>query len=690
MSSELNETARDEDAQNEVKPSLILLDWEVVAETCTLNSKVTGSSVRITPRGMEVLMYLIANREQVTSANLLLDLFWSKSVRSDHAVHNVIAELRSALGDRASDPRYIKTYHKLGYALLPKPKYCSEEIVSEDNPSVDVLSKSRKHVHAYLAVTLSVAFVFLSVAMGLRISNSGAVIETEQLTLLVLPFEDVNVEENNLYLSKQFPGSLFSRLKKMPGSQVQVFQGDEDKSPFVDYVLGGSIQLGSGAHRVQVDLTDAQNNVILFSEQFILGSEDIFEVQDRIVHRVATALRIILDEELRENMLDWGTTNAFAYDAFLKAEFYSNVSNHASFTQAIANYQLSINHDPDFVSAYVGLATVATRAALYSRTDTNISMRELVDYSLRELLRLEPGSVNTSAVQLLSLRVEGDNQKIIEERLREMILAGNSPSFTFAHYSTLLSGAKLFRESSQFLNTIPNKVAFKVSPDATWDYRGYVALPEDIISIKKKQLLDRPDHLGILAALSRAYAFNGDCERAKSYLRRVMQLDSEGPITMFTQVIISSLFGSSTSEGDLFEVSNMDNPEFNFSLGVKLFIRGDIPAGIEKWRQLNAAETRRLFAWIRVAELYFPVELLTDERYERLLEDLNVGKTWQHQLMVGVIEMSSITEIELSKSSTESLSKNERIVRNNLWDHSKIHYPTTGFSSSPNCNNNCY
>ena len=77
---------------------------------------------------MDVLKYLIEAQGKVVSSTELLDRFWSRSISSDHAVHNAIAELRSALGDRASNPRYIKTYPKRGYALIAKPRESESDL----------------------------------------------------------------------------------------------------------------------------------------------------------------------------------------------------------------------------------------------------------------------------------------------------------------------------------------------------------------------------------------------------------------------------------------------------------------------------------------------------------------------------------------------------------------------------------
>lgn len=656
--------------------AITLLDWQVNSETCTLRNLKSDTEVRINPRGMEVLMYFIEHPGKVVSSNELLDLFWSKSVRSDHAVHNIIAELRSALGDQASKPTYIKTYPKRGYCLLTKPVIANT--YSEEKPA----SKKRSNTHSFFAIPFLKFAVFTlffgAGVFALLLSSdffkpSNAETATQH-TLLVQPFESMNLAPNATYLSKQLPGSLVSRLSKLPNAQVIVTQGNFDRQKNVDYLLSGNIQQIEGAHRVQVNLSDAKSNVILFSDQLNFSSEEIFNIQDDIVQHVAIALRIYFDEDMRNDMLDWGTSSALAYDAFLKAEFYANFSNHASFRSSIDNYQFAIQQDPDFSNAYVGLATVATKMALYSLPETSAEMRKLVNFALQELLRIDPSSQNAKATQILALRVEGNNQDIIEANVRALILEGNPPDFALSHYSLLLTGATLFREAQDFLRAVPDEKAFMVSPNATWSYRTNIDTPQDLISIKKQQLLDKPSHLGILGSLSRSYAFLGDHEQSTEYLARQMELDEEGPTSMLSQVIISALYGSSFPDGDAFEARNSNNPDFNFSFGAKAFILGDIDRGIEKWSNLNASDTRRLFSWLSFVRMFFPDDVLADKRYAAMLDDLGMGISWQRHLMESIAQMSPVTGIRLSDKSKAAYAAGQRFTRNNLWDHADICY----------------
>ena len=93
-------------------------DWDVCASTCTLIARHDAAEIKITPRSMDVLIHLATHAGDVVSAGELLDEFWPSTVASDHAVHKVIAELRSALGDDAHNPKYIRTVPKRGYSLV--------------------------------------------------------------------------------------------------------------------------------------------------------------------------------------------------------------------------------------------------------------------------------------------------------------------------------------------------------------------------------------------------------------------------------------------------------------------------------------------------------------------------------------------------------------------------------------------
>lgn len=101
--------------------------WHVDPATNTLNSG--ELSRQIEPRAMDVLLHLARHPHTVIAADALLDACWGETPASDNAVHKIITQLRRALDDSASDPRYIETIRKRGYRLVAELSY--EDDVSQ-------------------------------------------------------------------------------------------------------------------------------------------------------------------------------------------------------------------------------------------------------------------------------------------------------------------------------------------------------------------------------------------------------------------------------------------------------------------------------------------------------------------------------------------------------------------------------
>ncbi len=666
---------------------LRLLEWYVVPDTCSLRRVETDEESHLSPRGMEVLVYLAENYGKVITAQELLEKFWSKSVSSDHAVHNIIAELRASLGDKANKPRYIKTIPKRGYALIV-------------DPALDLVAPPSGHyglkLNSWFIETVATVSNYRTALMSLIIgcgigfavaqqNRDGVATFTHANSLMVLPFESINVAEENRYWTEQFSDSIASSLSKTPNTQVTKGKGLDSSSvkKFIDrheasqeaYVLTGSIQQIGEQVRLRVDLLSEGDGIVHFSDQFDVSSEAVFSVQDDIVSHVVTALSIYLDEKQRNAMHDWGTESASAYNAFLKAEFHALQLNDFDLDLAIKNYTLAIEEDHDFLNAYIGLENSAARKAIYSRNDTADELALLVNSALREVIRLQADEDSMLAAQMLALRVEGTNQKLIEEKLRELILSGNAPAFAYSHYAVYLTSARMYDEAQQFLNFAADNKPFVISPDASWNYPSRVETPINLVSIKKHQLLNRPSHIGLISSLVRSAAFVGDFALANKYLERQLQLDKDGPYTMLSQVTISALAGNSIEEGDKLERDMRGNPDYNFSFGVKRFILGDIEAGIALWKDMNAAETRRLFNFIDSVEIFFPPSVSQAPRYLALLDELGIGKIWQRHLMESITEMADVTGVRLNAQSQAAYEVNAFMSRNNLWRHDEIGYP---------------
>ena len=74
--------------------------------------------VHLTPKAVETLLVLVQHRIQVVEKEQLLKEVWPDSFVEEGSLSRNIHELRKALGDDSSEPRYIATVPKRGYRFI--------------------------------------------------------------------------------------------------------------------------------------------------------------------------------------------------------------------------------------------------------------------------------------------------------------------------------------------------------------------------------------------------------------------------------------------------------------------------------------------------------------------------------------------------------------------------------------------
>lgn len=108
-----------------------------------------GQPVRIEPRALALLCYLVAHRDRVVSKNELLATVWGGEFVSDAALATGLRSVRLAIGDTGGQQRLIRTVHRRGYQFVaPTAKMPAEpaepaEPVATAEVAVDAASWSR-------------------------------------------------------------------------------------------------------------------------------------------------------------------------------------------------------------------------------------------------------------------------------------------------------------------------------------------------------------------------------------------------------------------------------------------------------------------------------------------------------------------------------------------------------------------
>jgi TolB-like protein len=181
-----------------------------------------------------------------------------------------------------------------------------------------------------------------------------------RLSIVVLPFTNLGDDPEQEHFVDGVTESLTTDLSRIRGSFVIgrntafTYKGKHvdlkqiGSELNVRYVLEGSVQRGGNRMRVNVQLIDAETSNHLWAERFDKPLADLFDMQDEIVARLASALNahLVVAEARRAEQAP--TPDSMAW--FNKGRAPDNLAQARSF------FDRALSADPDNVDALIGLA----------------------------------------------------------------------------------------------------------------------------------------------------------------------------------------------------------------------------------------------------------------------------------------------------------------------------------------------
>ena len=129
----------------------------------------------------------------------------------------------------------------------------------------------------------------------------------------------------------------------------------------VRYVLEGSIQTSGDRVRVTAQLIDTATNSHVWSERFDRPLDDIFDVQNEVTQKIASALGgaySVLAMTDATDVRRKAPASLQAYDYYLLSSQALTVKTKENVSRAKDLLTKALELDPQFASAYAGLATV--------------------------------------------------------------------------------------------------------------------------------------------------------------------------------------------------------------------------------------------------------------------------------------------------------------------------------------------
>ena len=189
-------------------------------------------------------------------------------------------------------------------------------------------------------------------------------------SIAVLPFINVSGDRDQEYLSDGITIDLITDLSRLPDlfvidrNSAFTYKGkavkarDVSRELGVKYLLEGGIQKAADQVRITVQLVDGTTGDQLWAERYDRPVHDIFKLQDEIVRRILTTLKLELylsQRGINLSALGARTVNLEAYDDYLQGLKYSATYTKESYLKAQEMFQKAIELDPQYGAAYVSL-----------------------------------------------------------------------------------------------------------------------------------------------------------------------------------------------------------------------------------------------------------------------------------------------------------------------------------------------
>jgi len=186
-------------------------------------------------------------------------------------------------------------------------------------------------------------------------------------SIVILPFDNMSGDPQQDYFSNGLTEVLTSDLSRIAslfviarntaftykGKAVNVQNIGTELG--VRYVLEGSVQKAGEQVRITAQLIDATTGGHLWTERYDRPLKDIFALQDEIVQKIVTTLKLQIAVQEQGYIVRKTTNNLEAYDAFLRGvEFHVRSTKEAN-TQARQMFERAVELDSQYAEAYVWL-----------------------------------------------------------------------------------------------------------------------------------------------------------------------------------------------------------------------------------------------------------------------------------------------------------------------------------------------
>ncbi len=406
-----------------------------VEERQLLNNNET---VSLTPKVFDVLAALVERGGHLVEKEELLRVVWTDSFVEEANISRIVHTLRKVLGEDDNGNKFIETVAKKGYRFVAKVDEVrevardldknnqnpltvvadlSEIFVAEsaetdiqtppetDNIAFPLVSRPKHTTRLILFAVGFVSAVSLILLLSFNRHPKSTFDPNEVKSIVVLPLKSLTTDSREPIYELGIADSLISKLRTAKNLVIRPMDATEQyvdvkkdaitigKEQKVDYVLASNYQVEGGKIRIISQLINVENGTVeeVFNDEE--NTANRFAVQDAAAANIGQSILKQLNRESNNFAPKRYTENEEAFGLYWQGTVLADKRNRKDAEKAVEYFEQAVELDPNYTTAYAGLANAHTLMATtvgddsheqYIKAKTAIEKALAIDDNLAE------------------------------------------------------------------------------------------------------------------------------------------------------------------------------------------------------------------------------------------------------------------------------------------------------------------
>jgi len=331
----------------------------------------SGLRIKLEDQPFRLLTAMVSRPGEVLTREELQSALWPEDtyVEFDRGLTRAINKVRAALGDTATNPRFVETLPRRGYRFVAPVATLPGESVppppAEPVPAVEVaILEKRPNWLAGAGIAVLAAAVGISAYFVLRTDNSRPI-----TAIAVLPLTNTSGDSAQDYVADGMTEQVISALSGIQSihtvarTSAMRYKGRQMPLPeiarelHVQALVEGSIAVAGPRFRMNVRLVRIPDEKVIWTSSYYRETGDMNSLQTELAMNIASGIgAFVSPQEQNRLALKGRPVNPDVHALYLQGRVFVNETSRDSILRGLAALEQIVAKDPGNAAAWAAIS----------------------------------------------------------------------------------------------------------------------------------------------------------------------------------------------------------------------------------------------------------------------------------------------------------------------------------------------